>query len=138
MASESTAGTLLLGQGRADSMQCCPASAKGLNLTEYVCIDILPELKPDHCADLTKPGWPVPAKAFHTVVDTGGLAKYSRGTVFWEQLARVMLPDGVFYATGRDHFQDRPHGTRDSLFAPLGNHMFQLRPAPSTFELQKN
>lgn len=61
------------------------------------------------------------------MVDAGGLARYSRHDIFWQELARVMVSEGLFYATGRDKFQDRPNATRGSLFASLGNHIFQLK-----------
>lgn len=40
---------------------------------------------------------------------------------------RPLGVEGLFYATGRDKFQDRPNATRGSLFASLGNHIFQLK-----------
>lgn len=82
-------------------------------------------MRPDHCVDLAKSKWPLSSQSFDKVVDTGGLARYSRHAFFWQELARVLVPGGLFYASMFYHIFNRPIQPDENLFTPVGNQVYK-------------
>ena len=97
--------TLVLGHGRNYSMkdiQCSTFPVDNWYNTEYTCIDIDKDVKPDIVFNLKERNWTFCGKnEYNLIVDTGGLAFYSSSSgyniFFLQNICKYLQEGGTFY-----------------------------------------
>jgi hypothetical protein len=94
---------LLLGHGENSELHCLPRSAKDIDITNCITVDKDPRINPTFVADLECDTLPISNSSIDVVIDTGGGAGHFwyRKSHFWDEVIRIMKPNGTFHGRSK-------------------------------------